>query len=39
MIPDLKAEIRVYRQIEEITTLLELKIISPRGGFEGSTTH
>lgn len=29
MIPDLKAEIRVYRQIEEITTLLELKIISP----------
>ena len=31
MIPDLKAEIRVYRQIEEITTLLEWKIISPVG--------
>lgn len=29
MTPDLKAEIKVYRQIEEIKTLLELKIISP----------
>ncbi|QIU87414.1 dihydroorotase [Trueperella pyogenes] len=29
MRPDLKAEIRVYRQIEEIATLLDLEIISP----------
>mgnify|MGYP007103990824 CR=1 FL=1 len=38
MIPDLKAEIRVYRQIEEITTLLELKTSAP-WWLEGSTTH
>lgn len=29
MRPDLKAEIKVYRQIEEIKALLEMKIISP----------